>query len=300
VFHNRRHPLELGSSELTAYFNHLTSERCVGASTHTQALSAIVFLYKHVLDRPIGRLEALFRPRPTRHVPTVLTPGEVSRVLQELHGPCALIAALLYGAGLRLLECCTLRIKDIDLERYEIAVRSGKGRKDRRTMVPSQLLLALREQLASARAVHQRDADRGVRVAVPDALREKYPNAQLDFRWRWVFPATRTYRGQDALLYRHHLHETVVQRAMAEAVRRAGLGKRASCHTLRHSFATHLLERGHDIRTVQELLGHRDVATTQIYTHVLNRGPAAVLSPFDALLRPALPRTRYVGSARRK
>lgn len=292
IFHNKRHPLELGAPELTAYFNYLTNERNVSASTHTQALSAIVFLYRHVLDRPIDRLESLIRPRPVRHVPTVLTQQEVALVLSGLKGCSWLVASMLYGAGLRLLECCSLRIKDIDLERREIAVRNGKGRRDRRTMVPAQLLPALREQLMMARKLHDNDAARGIRVSVPDALRSKYPAADMDLRWRWLFPATRPYRDRSGLAYRHHLHESAVQRAMADAVRRVGLSKRASCHTLRHSFATHLLERGHDIRTVQELLGHRDVTTTQIYTHVLNRGPAAVLSPLDAISLTDLSRTR--------
>jgi integron integrase len=293
LFHGKRHPRDLSSDDLVAYFNHLTSERGVSPSTHTQALSAVVFLYKNVLGQPFERLATLVRPRRDRHVPTVLTPEEVARLLSELRGSAHLVASLLYGAGLRLLECCTLRVKDIDLERREITIRCAKGRKDRRTMVPQQLVSRLRQQLASTRSVHERDLAAGVRVAVPNALRDKYPGAESDWRWRWLFPATRMYNISNvALRYRHHIHETVIQRAVSEAVLRAQLSKRASCHTLRHSFATHLLERGHDIRTVQELLGHRDVATTQIYTHVLNRGPAAVLSPLDALTPPDLSRTR--------
>lgn len=292
LFHGKRHPLELGALDLIAYFNHLTAVRNVSASTHGQALSAVVFLYKHVLGQPLERLDGLARPSRRRHVPTVLTPAEVARVLSQLHGEARLIASLLYGAGLRLLECCTLRVQDIDLERREITVRRGKGRKDRRTMVPTPLLDDLEAQLADVRALFVRDTERGVRTEVPGALREKYPRAELDWRWRWLFPASRTYRTESGVCYRHHLHETVVQRAVGDAVHRAALNKRASCHTLRHSFATHLLERGYDIRTVQELLGHRDVATTQIYTHVLNRGPSAVASPLDALVVRGLRRTR--------
>jgi integron integrase len=253
----------------------------------------VVFLYKHVLGRPLEPLDALVRPSRLRHVPTVLTPEEVARVLGELDGVIHLVASLLYGAGLRLLECCALGVKDIDPERREITVRRGKGQKDRRTMLPMQLIPSLHKQLAHARSVFEVDRRRGARVAVPHALRDKYPRAELDWRWRWLFPATRTYSTANGTLrYRHHLHESVIQRAVVDAVRRAGLNKRASCHTFRHSFATHLLERGHDIRTVQELLGHRDVATTQIYTHVLNRGPSAVVSPLDVLGPPGLSRTR--------
>ncbi len=287
LFHGKRHPRELGPGELAAYFEHLATERRVSASTHTQALSAVIFLYKHVLGTPLDRIEGLVRPRRSKHVPTVLTPQEVTRLLQELSGLSHLMAALLYGAGLRLLECCALRVQDLDLARREITVRSGKGDKDRRTMVPHQLLPALQSQLKAARAVYQEDLAARVRVAVPNAIQRKYPNAEFDWPWRWLFPASRTYlSAESALAYRHHVHETVIQRALKQAVSRAQLDKRASCHTLRHSFATHLLERGHDIRTVQELLGHRDVATTQIYTHVLNRGPSAVLSPLDALVGP--------------
>lgn len=292
LFHHKRHPLELSASDLVNYFNHLTAVRSVSASTHSQALSAVVFLYKHVLEQPLQRLDQLVRPSRRRHVPTVLSPAEVARVLAQLEGETLLVASLLYGAGLRLLECCSLRVQDLDLERREITVRRGKGQKDRRTMVPAPLLETLEAQLVETRVLFERDARAGVRVAVPDALRAKYPRAELDWAWRWLFPASRTYRTESGAPYRHHLHETVVQRAVAEAVRRAALNKRASCHTLRHSFATHLLERGHDIRTVQELLGHRDVATTQIYTHVLNRGPSAVASPLDALAGIGLRRTR--------
>jgi integron integrase len=292
LFHGKRHPLELSGHDLASYFNHLTNERRLSASTHAQALSAVVFLYRRVLERPLARIEALVRPSRRRHVPTVLTYEEVASVLGLLEGPVHLIASLLYGSGMRLLECCTLRVQDLDVARREITIRRGKGQKDRRTMVPTRLIPSLREQLESARQVFDADARQGIRVAVPDALRTKYPKAELDWRWRWLFPATRAYCVPATdLRYRHHLHESVVQRAVADAVRRAGLSKRASCHTLRHSFATHLLERGHDIRTVQELLGHRDVATTQIYTHVLNRGPAAVVSPLDALGTPGLARS---------
>jgi integron integrase len=294
VHHGRRHPKDLTVDELAAYFNHLTGERKLSAATHAQALSAVVFLYKHVLQDPAFRIEGLVRPKRTQHVPVVLTHAEVSQLLNQLSGTCQLIASLLYGSGLRLLECCTLRVQDLDLARFELVVRRGKGAKDRRTMIPRGLVPAIERKLQHARRQHERDLVAGVRIAVPDALARQYPAAEHDWRWRWLFPAARVYRAS-AATYRHHLHESVVQRAVTEAVRQAGLRKRATCHTLRHSFATHLLERGQDIRTVQELLGHRDVSTTQIYTHVLNRGPSAVLSPLDQL-DPSLPTRgpRYV------
>jgi integron integrase len=292
LFHGKRHPRDLSPEELAAYFNHLASTRQVSASTHTQALSAIVFLYKHVLELPFERIDTLVRPSRRRRVPVVLTPDEVGRVLQELRGTPHLVAALLYGSGIRLLECCTLRVHDIDLERRELTVRNGKGGKDRRTMLPEQLIAPLGALLQHGRRQYEDDLRAQVHVQVPNALRRKYPNAELDWRWRWIFPATRTYTSAGTTLRFRHRHETAIQRAIKQAVTRAGLTKRASAHTFRHSFATHLLERGQDIRTVQELLGHSDVATTQIYTHVLNRGPAAVLSPLDVLGRLDLSRTR--------
>jgi integron integrase len=292
IFHGKRHPLDLSEADLTAYFNYLTSVRHVSASTHSQALSAIVFLYKNVLARPMGHVPGLTRPRQNRPAPVVLTPDEVVRLLNALRGPSNLVASLLYGSGLRLLECCTLRVQDLDLARRELTIRCGKGRKHRRTMVPSQLIPRLEQQLTHTRTLFELDREQHVHVALPDALHKKYPHAELDWRWRWLFPASRTYTIENGnRRYRHHIHETVIQRAVAEAVQRAGISKRASCHTLRHSFATHLLERGQDIRTVQELLGHRDVATTQIYTHVLNRGPSAVVSPLDLLAPRDLGRT---------
>ncbi|MFM2415494.1 MAG: hypothetical protein RL385_217 [Pseudomonadota bacterium] len=269
VHHGRRHPKDLTSDELAAYFHHLTGERKLSAATHAQALSAVVFLYKHVLHDPGFHIEGLVRPKRTQHVRVVLTHAEVAQLLNQLSGPSLLIASLLYGSGLRLLECCTLRVQDLDLARFELVVRRGKGAKDRRTMIPRGLVPTIERQLQHSCRQHERDLAAGVRVPVPDALARKYPAAERDWRWRWLFPATRVYRAGEAP-YRHHLHESVVQRAVTEAVQRASLRKRATCHTLRHSFATHLLERGQDIRTVQELLGHRDVSTTQIYTHVLH------------------------------
>jgi integron integrase len=271
---------QLGGADLGAYFEHLAQARNVSASSHAQALSAIVFLYKHVLGDHTMHVEGLVRPRKTPPLPVVLTAEEVATLLRHLQGEAWLIASLLYGSGLRLREGCSLRVQDLDLARSELTVRRGKGAKDRRTVIPRTLVPALQQQLARAHALHDADLRQGVRVQVSNALAAKYLAAETD--WRWLFPATRPYHTRDGRgPYRHHLHETVVQRA--EAVRRAQLAKRASCHTLCHSFATHLLERGQDLRTVQELLGHRDVATTQIYTHVLNRGPSAVLSPLDHL-----------------
>lgn len=284
LFHGKRHPKELDGHELGRYFEHLAVQRGVSPSTHSQALCAIVFLYKHVLEQPNMHIESLVRPKPRLRVPVVLTPHEVTQVLSGLRGLSYLVASLLYGSGLRLLECCALRVQDLDLARREITVRSGKGQKDRRTMVPLQLIPALENQLQDAWRQYEQDRSRPVRVQVPNAIHKKYPDAETSWPWRWVFPATRTYiLPGTQLTFRHHLHETNIQRAIKQAVLHAGLAKRASAHTLRHSFATHLLERGHDIRTVQELLGHRDVSTTQIYTHVLNRGPSAVLSPLDGL-----------------
>lgn len=259
----------------------------VSASTQNQALSALVFLYRDVLDMPVGWLNALVREKRPARVPVVLTRDEVRKILSRLkdRGMPALVVALLYGTGLRLLEALQLRVKDVDFATNEIVVRSGKGDRDRVTMLPERLKGPLLHHLAEVRAQHERDVAAGAGwVALPGALGVKYPQAGREWGWQWVFPATRMYEDpRTRQCRRHHLHETVVQRAFKEALRATRIPKKASCHTLRHSFATHLLEAGYDIRTVQELLGHRNVATTMVYTHVLNRGGLGVRSPADTL-----------------
>jgi integron integrase len=282
-----RHPRELGASDVTRFLSDLASERRVSASTQNQALSALLFLYRDVLEMPVGWLAGLVRAKRPARVPVVLTKDEVRRVLARLknRGVVALAAGLLYGTGMRLLEVLQLRVKDIDFGLNQITVRGGKGDRDRVTMLPERLKGPLLHHLAAVRARHERDLAAGAGwVELPGAFDAKSPQAGREWSWQWVFPATRPYEDRDsAELRRHHLHETVVQRAFKEAVRGARLNKRASCHTLRHSFATHLLEAGYDIRTVQELLGHRNVATTMVYTHVLNRGGRGVRSPADSL-----------------
>lgn len=259
----------------------------VQAATQQQALSALLFLYRNVVGRSLEELGRLPGGRVPTTLPVVLTPGEVDRVLGLLGGTHRLVRLLLYGSGLRLLECLMLRVKDVDLERRELIVRRGKAGKDRVTVIPETLRGPLRAQLRRVKALHDRDLAEGRGwVELPGGLDAKYPAAARSWpwQWQWVFPAGRTYRDPETgRVQRHHLHESVIQRAMAQAVRASGIGKRASCHTLRHSFATHLLQAGYDIRTVQELLGHRDVATTMIYTHVLNRGGRGVRSPADRL-----------------
>jgi integron integrase len=284
-FSGLRHPAQLGEPEVTAFLTDLAERRRVAASTQAQALSALLFLYREGLGRPLRNLTGLVRARAPSRLPVVLTRAEVGRVLAQLGGSGWLVVMLLYGSGLRLLECLTLRVKDVDLERGEIRVRRGKGGKDRVTMVPEAVKGPLTRHLERVRAMHGRDLLVGAgRVAVPGALRDKYPNVTAEWAWQWVFPARRQYCDpRTGERRRHHLHESAVQKAVKAAVRRAGLSKRASCHTLRHSFATHLLEAGYDIRTVQELLGHRDVSTTMVYTHVLTRGAGGVRSPADLL-----------------
>ena len=286
LFHGKRHPADMGAPELTAFLSSLAVDRRVAASTQNQALSALLFLYRDVLEVEVPWLDDLVRAKRPLHLPVVLTREEVRAVLQRLNGVPRLIAALLYGSGLRLLECCRLRVQDVDLATHQIVVRAAKGDKDRVTVLPAVIKPDLARHLDLGRTQHQRDLQTGAGwVELPTALARKYPNAGREWVWQWVFPATRLYRDRaTGQLRRHHLHESVLQRVVKEAVRRASIAKRATPHTLRHSFATHLLEDGRDIRTVQELLGHRDVSTTQIYTHVLNRGPSAVRSPVDTLL----------------
>jgi len=257
----------------------------VAASTQNQALSELIFLYTGVLGVDLDWLHGLVRAQRPVRVPVVLTRGEVRQVLAQLGGQEWLIASLLYGAGLRLMEGLSLRVKDVDLASREVRVRDGKGRKDRVTVVPATLVEPLATRMAERRTLHESDLATGAGwVALPDALGRKYPQAGRELAWQWVFPATRTYvDAGTGRRHRHHLHETVVQRAVRAAVARAGLTKPATCHTLRHSFATHLLAAGYDIRTIQELLGHRDVSTTMIYTHVLNAGGRGVRSPLDEL-----------------
>jgi integron integrase len=275
----------LGEREVVSFLTHLTVDRGVAASTQGQALAALLFLYRDVLARPLEGLGPIPRGRAPVRLPVVLTRQEVQRVLAGLEGTMGMVGALLYGSGMRLMECLTLRVKDLDLERGELRIRRAKGARDRVTVLARSARGPLEEHVDRVRQAHARDVAEGAGwVELPDALGRKYPNAGRSWPWQWVFAARRRYvdpvTGQ---IRRHHLHESAVQRGMAEAVRASGIGKRASCHTLRHSFATHLLEAGYDIRTVQELLGHRDVSTTMIYTHVLNRGGRGVESPADLL-----------------
>jgi integron integrase len=283
LFHGRRHPRDMGESEVVAFLSSLATAGRVSASTQNQALSALVFLYSEVLGERLDWLNGIVRAQRPVRIPVVLSRDEVRALLSQLEGTGWLMASLMYGSGLRLLECVELRVKDVDLDLREIRVRDGKGRKDRVTTLASTLVDPLKGQLTRVRLLHDQDlADGCGCVALPDALARKYPNAGREWGWQWMFPATRHYvdrhTGQRR---RHHVHESVPQRLVRAAVVRAGLTTPASCHTLRHSFATHLLEAGHDIRTIQELLGHRDVSTTMIYTHVLNVGGRGVRSPLD-------------------
>ena len=284
-YHGTRHPGEMGEADVVAYLTYLASERRVSRSTQMQALSALMLLYRDVLDIPLPDLRRALRSNAPRHLPAVLSRAEVRSVLAQLEGTTRLIALILYGAGLRLEECLTLRLKDLDFARREIRVRRGKGGKDRVTMLPEIARPGLEAHLERVRALHARDLlEKAGSVELPTALVRKAPSWATDLAWQWVFPASRRYRDlENGVEHRHHVHETVMQRAMQHAVRAAGIAKRATCHTLRHSFATHLLEDGYDIRTLQELLGHTDVSTTMIYTHVLNRGGLGVRSPADQL-----------------
>lgn len=286
-YHGLRHPATLGDPDIIAFLSHLAETQHVARSTQSQALSALLLLYRDVLDKPVSDLRSAVRARAPARLPVVLSRDEVRRILAQLHGQHWLAGMLLYGAGLRLAECLALRVKDIDFERREVTVRRGKGAKDRVTMLPRAVASPLVRHLRRVRALHVRDLAEGAgRVVLPGALARKSPGWAEDFAWQWVFPARRRYRdGETGEERRHHLHETAVQRAFRRAVRDASVAKRATCHTLRHSFATHLLEDGYDIRTVQELLGHSDVSTTMVYTHVLNRGALGVRSPLDTLGR---------------
>lgn len=284
-FHGLRHPRELGAVEVTAFLSHLAvNERCA-PSTQNQALAAILFLYRHVLAVDLPWLDALVRAPQREHLPVVLERGEVAAVLGQLPALPGLVAGVLYGAGLRLLEALTLRVKDVDFARSAITVRAGKGDKDRQTVLPGPLRGALLAHRGRVEQQHATDLARGAGwVELPHTLGEKLPNAGREWPWQWLFPATRTYfHAGTGQRRRHHFHETAVQKAVHEAVLRARIPKRVSCHTFRHSFATHLLEDGYDLRTIQKLLGHADVRTTMIYTHVLNRGPQGVRSPLEGL-----------------
>ncbi len=274
---------ELGEEQIEAFVSYLAHDRHVGAATQNQALSALLFLYKEVLERPLPRVMLRARAREGDRRPVVLNHAEVKAVIGKLSGRMRLIALLLYGSGLRLNEALRLRVKDLDLTRGEILVRQGKGDKDRVTVLPDGLKGMLRETIDAVSQQREADLVKGIVVPLPDALDVKYPASPGELGWQWIFPARRVMRGRSGKVYRMHLHPTAVQRAVRKAVRAAGIVKLASCHTFRHSFATHLLEDRYDIRTVQELLGHRDLRTTMIYTHVLNRGAFGVRSPADRL-----------------
>ncbi len=285
IFHGKRHPAEMGAAEVEAFLSHLATERGVASSTQGQARSALLFLYKQVLGADLPWLVNVVSARASRRLPVVLTPREVQALLGEMNGAMGLIAALLYGTGMRVLEGLRLRVKDVEFERREILVRQGKGSKDRVTVLPENLIAPLRQQIDTARTLHAQDLAAGHgAVWLPDALAVKYPRAATAWGWQWVFPSPqRSVDPRSGVERRHHVLEQTVQKAVAGAARRAGIVKPCSPHVLRHSFATHLLQDGYDIRTVQELLGHADVKTTMIYTHVLMKGGRGVKSPLDRI-----------------
>ena len=283
LFHHKRHPQEMGAGEVAAFLSYLASERGVSASTQNQAKSALLFLYREVLGIELPWLDEVIAAKVSRRLPVVLTPTEVRRLLEATSGTLGLVISLLYGTGMRLLEGLRLRVKDVEFERREIIVREGKGNKDRVTVLPENLILPLKAHLEKVKALHEKDLAAGFwEVYLPDALAVKYPNAAKTFGWQYVFPsAARSVDPRSGKERRHHLYETSVQRAVREAARKANIIKPVTPHVLRHSFATHLLQAGYDIHTVQELLGHKDVQTTMIYTHVLNKGGRGVVSPLD-------------------
>ncbi|MGR9086072.1 MAG: integron integrase [Gammaproteobacteria bacterium] len=285
LFHGKRHPLEMGAAELEAFLTHLAVEGRVSASTQNQALSALLFLYKEVLLIELPWLDNVVRAKQPQRLPSVLTRTEVSAVLARMSGVYGLMANLLYGSGMRLMECVRLRVKEVDFERGEILIRDGKGAKDRITMLPQSLAGLLQSHLRQRRALFDDDARLGKSsVYLPDALERKYPNAATEWAWQFIFPSgSFSLDPRSGVERRHHIDEKLLQRAMKKAVQASGITKLATPHTLRHSFATHLLDSGYDIRTVQELLGHKDVQTTMIYTHVLNKGGKGVISPLDRL-----------------
>ena len=283
LFHGKRHPNEMAEAEITAFLTHLARAGKVAASTQNQALSALLFLYREVLRQNIGSLDQVERAKRPARLPVVLTKDEVRGLFAHLHGTNRLMAGLLYGSGLRLMECVRLRVKDVDLGYLRVTVRDGKGGKDRITMLPVSAAKPLERHLQKVKAQHEQDLEDGFgSVYLPDALERKYPNAAREWRWQYVFPSSRlSIDARSGVRRRHHLEESSLQLGIKRAVRASGIQKPATCHTLRHSFATHLLENGYDIRTVQELLGHKDVSTTMIYTHVLNRPGIGVKSPLD-------------------
>lgn len=285
-YHNKKHPAEMGKPEIEAFLAHLAVEKNVAASTQNQALSALLFLYRDVLNQPVPWVDVLWAKKPQR-LPVVLSKGEVQAVMQHLTGEPHLIVQLLYGGGLRVNECLRLRVKDVDFGQQHLMVRDGKGFKDRTTTLPQTAVSPLLLHLEKIKILHYQDLEAGHgHASLPNALAQKYPQAPTEWGWQYVFPSkslSKDPRSDEATLYRHHLHPSTVQKAVKRAAKKAKIAKHVTPHTFRHSFATHLLEAGYDIRTIQELLGHKDVKTTMIYTHVANRGVLGVRSPLDEL-----------------
>ena len=288
-FNRKRHPAQMGAEEVTAFLSYLATARRVAAATQNQALAALLFLYKIVLEVQLPWLDGIVRAQRPVRIPTVLSEAEVRRIMDHVEGTAKLMVGLLYGAGLRQAECLSLRVKDVDFAYRQILVRNGKGGKDRVTILPENLIAPLQAHLGKVRLLHQRDTTQGHgEVSLPHALRRKYPRAGYQWGWQFVFPSGNlSVDPEDGATRRHHVYPDTLGRAVKRACARAGIIKTVTCHTLRHSFATHLLERGYDIRTVQELLGHADVSTTMIYTHVMNKGARGVKSPLDRLEQPA-------------
>jgi integron integrase len=282
IFHNKRHPKDMGAEEIKAFINNLATNHHVSSATQNQALQGILFLYKNILNKDVGWIENIKRSSRVKHLPVVLSKKEVEKVFNNFNSTNKIIVSLLYGSGLRLSEALKLRIKDIDIDYKQILVRDGKGEKDRHTILPNVVIPDLKEHLNKVYVKHKGDLKKGKgETILPYALKKKYPNAGKEFGWQYAFPADKFIKDKETgLIYRWHIHESTIQRAVKEAVKKAGLTKSASPHTFRHSFATHLLENGYDIRTIQELLGHNSIKTTMIYTHVLNRG-LGVKSPLD-------------------